>query len=417
MEILANDFIKICESEEPSVIGCYSPGIVRLDSGRLVVTCEIAGSGMKNISGPKIISDMGQSQGKVYVSDDKGATWQHKCDYPITHARPFVAGKYLYILGHANDLTIIRSEDNGETWSKPVKLTDNEYWHQAPCNVHYANGNVYLAMEKKVYNDIKGWNVNGLAPVLMRGNINSDLTKRENWKFASELAFRDLIDEESLENFGIPFYEGPKKTFIEIAKRRPFHPIGWLETNVVQFVDPDHYWYDETGHTFHLWMRTHTGKTGFACILKVIETSYNTMVTMPEKVPSGKKIVYVPCPGGQMKFHILYDEITKLYWLLSTQATDSMTRADRLAADRYDLPDNERNRLQLHFSKNCIDWCFAGMVAIGKGIKCSRHYASMVIDGEDLHIVSRSGDEKAKNPHDVNFISFHTIRDFRKLVY
>ena len=81
-----------------------------------------------------------------------------------------------------------------------------------------------------------------------------------------------------------------------------------------------------------------------------------------------------------MKFHVLYDEVTGLYWLLSTQSTDSMTRAEKLPKDRYNLPNNERQRLQLHFSKNMIDWCFACMVAKGNTQKQARHYASMAID-------------------------------------
>lgn len=115
-------------------------------------------------------------------------------------------------------------------------------------------------------------------------------------------------------------------------------------------------------------------------------------------------------PGGQMKFHVVYDENTKLYWLLSTQATDSMIRPER-------LPNNERRRLQLHFSKNMIDWCFAGLVTVGPVENASRHYASMAIDGDDLVILSRSGDERAKSAHDGNLITFHRIRDFRSLVY
>jgi hypothetical protein len=94
-----------------------------------------------------------------------------------------------------------------------------------------------------------------------------------------------------------------------------------------------------------------------------------------------------------------------------------MTRADCLPPDRYGLPNNERHRLQLHFSKNCIDWCFAGIVAIGSGYKQSRHYASMVVDGDDLHVLSRSGDEQAADAHNGNLIAFHTIRGFRDLVY
>ena len=141
------------------------------------------------------------------------------------------------------------------------------------------------------------------------------------------------------------------------------------------------------------------------------------METMLEKAPSGKRILLVPMPGGQMKFHVLYDDKTKLYWLLSTQATDSMIRTDRLPPDRYNLPSDERRRLQLHFSKNMIDWCFAGLVAVGPAEHASRHYASMVIDDDDLLVLSRSGDERARSAHDGNLITFHRIRDFRELVY
>lgn len=117
-----------------------------------------------------------------------------------------------------------------------------------------------------------------------------------------------------------------------------------------------------------------------------------------------------------MKFHVLFDGITKLYWLLSTQATDSMVRPERMPEDRYNLPNNERRRLQLHFSKNMIDWCFAGLVAVGPVEKASRHYASMALD-DDLVVLSRSGDERAKSPHDGNLITFHRIRNFRQSVY
>ena len=141
------------------------------------------------------------------------------------------------------------------------------------------------------------------------------------------------------------------------------------------------------------------------------------MKTMLETAPSGKKMLFIPLPGGQMRFHVVYDEATKLYWLLSTQATDSMTRAELLSEDRYGLPDNERRRMQLHFSRNMVDWCFAGLVAVGPVEKASRHYASMIIDGDDLHVLSRSGDKNALNAHNGNLITFHTIQDFRKLVY
>ena len=59
----------------------------------------------------------------------------------------------------------------------------------------------------------------------------------------------------------------------------------------------------------------------------------------------------------------------------------------------------------------------AGLVATGPVEKASRHYASMAIDGDDLVILSRSGDERAKSAHDGNLITFHRVNNFRELVY
>jgi hypothetical protein len=223
----------------------------------------------------------------------------------------------------------------------------------------------------------------------------------------------------AIDYFGVPFFSAPMPYGSEPSPGRWCAPIGWLESNVVQFTDRNHLWHDPRGCTYHLWARAHTGGTGYAAIAKVVESSPGSgeMITQLERVPSGKAIFYVPCPGGHMRFHVLYDEKTKLYWLLSTQATDSMTHPDRLPADRYNLPNNQRRRLQLHFSKNMIDWCFAGIVAIGPGENASRHYASMIIDGDDLHVLSRSGDLRARTAHDGNLVTFHTVRRFRSLAY
>ena len=201
----------------------------------------------------------------MFTSDDGGQTWRHRTDFPFMHARPFAAGDALYVLGQADDLTVIRSEDRGKTWSEPARLTEG------------------------------------------------------------------------------------------------------------QFLDPDHLWFHPRGKTFHLWTRANTGGTGYAAVLKVVEQDDGSLVTQLENAPSSKNMLFVPCPGGQMKFHVLYDDVTRKYWLLSTQATDSMARPDRLPPNRYNLPFDQRRRLQLHFSKNMIDWCFAGhLTGIDRVLTASR---------------------------------------------
>ncbi len=415
---LAADYATVYESPDPRGVYAYSPSIAVLPGGRLLATLDLGGPGMPNVEGPKRVIEGGWLWfGKALTSDDGGGTWTHRVDFPFMHARPFVAGASVYILGHCRDLMIMRSDDGGETWSEPQALTEGQTWHQAPSNVHYSKGNVYLVMERIASPERLGWPVSVMAPVLLRGREDNDLTRRESWTFASELAFEQVIPEEELDYFGVPFYPVERGSSNELAPGRVCFRMGWLETNVVQFVDENHYFCDPMGSTFHLWMRAHTGGTGFAAIAKAVEQPDGSIATMLERAPSGRKIAFVPCPGGQMKFHILYDEATRLYWLLSTQATDSMTKAERLPPGRFNLPNNERNRLQLHFSKNGFDWCFAGLVAKTESDREARHYGSMAILGDDLLVLSRSGDGQAACAHNGNLITLHRVRNFRELVY
>lgn len=418
LPILGDKATNVFESPDPKRVYAYSPGIARLADGRLVATMDTGGSGVEAIPGiPK--DDKGKPwRGRVYTSDDHGTTWTFRAWTPLVHARPFVAGKTVYILGHRGDLGVVRSDDNGDSWSEASWLTEGQTWHQAPCNVHYMRERVYLVMERKTDRAFKNWAVSVLAPVVMSADVKEDLTKRDSWIFSSELVFRDAIKQAGAPHLiGVPFFQPGPTAPLSLAGTRKMAPIGWLETNVVQFVDPDHVWHDPSGRTLHLWMRAHTGGTNLAAIAKATETEDGQITVALEQAPSGEPMLYVPCPGGHLKFHILYDEKTKLFWLLSNQSTDSMTRSDRLPLNRYSLPNNERHRLVLHFSRNCVDWCFACRVADTRECGQSRNYASMVIDGEDLRVLSRSGDSRAKNAHDGNLITFHTVPNFRSLAY
>ncbi len=417
MKVSAPARTVVYKSPSPKDLFTYSPGIATLPGGRLIATLDLGGPGIDHMEGEKGLRYGAHVMGKVFLSDDRGATWRHAHDFPFMHARPFVAGDAVYIIGQAMDLKIIRSNDGGETWSAVSDLTQGQDWHQAPCNVWYEGDYVYLVMERRPSNDCKAWAVSVITPVLMRGRVTSDLTKAENWTFADEMVFRDEVDLQKSEYFGMPMYDVPPKAAADIGGGRYCAPWGWLETNVVRISDPNHIWYDETGHTFHLFMRAHTGHTNYACVLKVVEQADGSMTTQFVRAPSGKIWLYLPWPGGQMKFHMLYDEKTRTYWLLSTQATDSTIRPDKMPKDRFGLLDNERRRLQLHFSYNCVDWCFAAMVDIGGSELQSRHYASMCFSEDDLLILSRSGDEESVCAHNGDTITFHVIRDFRNLIY
>lgn len=409
---LAQDYVLLAKSDDAKNSPLYSPSILRLKSGRLVATYTQA-----------LKKEKAGADSQVFLtSDDGGKTWTKRAESPATQGRVFEAGETLYYLATGAGLPICRSDDQGVTWSAPSLLTEkSKTWQQTAANVWYANGNVYLEMELKG-RKIDAWAASEKAPVLLRAKIGDDLTQPGSWSFSSVLNFADIIpgfreNEPQIDWFGIPFYKQTYPERSRISPGRSFSPMGWAEGNVVQILDPNHYWYDPSGKTFHIFLRALTGMTNYGAVCQVVENDDGTMTTSLVKAPSGKNLLFLPLPGGQMRFHVLYDEKTKLYWLLSNQTTDSMTRAEKLPAERHDLAFGERHRLALHFSTNMVDWCLAGIVAIGGGAKESRHYAAMDIDGDDLVILSRSGDQDAHSAHEGNLITFHRVKNFRDLVY
>ncbi len=435
MKELAPDYKIIYKSENPDKEYGFSAGILVCPSGRYIASYDIS-----------------DKFGKICISDDKGETWRITCEENFFHGSLFESGGSIYILATSKErdynLIVIRSDDEGETWSEPSQLTLGERWMHCSIDAWHKDGYVYLVMDKFTVKEGEvvrsSWRPNIIAPVVLRGKCGEDLLKRENWLFSGETRFRDTINEADIDGFGIPFFrsmeelpEGAEheKDFWASPEmyrhaydfendKAPgpfyFHATGWIEGNIVQITDPKHYWYDPSGKTLHIFMRCNTHGTGYCAMMKAVERVRDGREVIDvecEVNPSGKRVVFLPMPGGQNKFFIKYDEKTKLYWLVSSQSIDSMTRIEYISDDRYNLPSDERHRLVLHFSKNMVDWCFAGLVAKDDNERRARHYASMDIEGDDLLIVSRTGDENTKTAHDTNLITLHRIENFRDLIY
>ena len=88
--------------------------------------------------------------------------------------------------------------------------------------------------------------------------------------------------------------------------------------------------------------------------------------------------------------------------------------AHRMAASVIKEQHNERRHLGLFWSQNLENWVCAGLVASGCADNAARHYATLAIDGEDLLILSRSGDANACTAHNNNMQTLHRIKDFRR---
>lgn len=424
MKDLANDYTEIVHTPKGKQIFAFTPAICVLESGRYVFSGDLGGEDVPSLPDYPSISPSPYSSavryGHIFTSDDRGQTWQRRAVRNFTHARPFACGNTVYVLGHAGDLVIYRSDDGGDTWDDGSYLTQGELWHQSACGYWVEDGYITLVMEQKIIHPdehVDYWPVAYLAPVVMRANLSDDLRRREVWTFSNRVRFVDLVDEDKLSYHGIPFYNTFRHRERYPSEEYLTHAVGWLESNVVRITDPNHYWYDPSGRTYHLFMRANTAGTGYCCLMQAVVGDDGAITVEPQKNPSGRDVLFLPMPGGQNRFHILWDDVTQLFWLLSVQSTDSMTRLEVMGEERYHIPCDERDRLQLSFSRNCVDWCFAGLVAHGESPKQSRHYASMAIDGDDLVIVSRSGDADTLSAHNTNLATFHRIQNFRALVY
>ena len=402
-------------SPDPAAVYVSAPGITVCPDGRLIAVFSVKGEASVYNTLPGVIPG---GRCFVYTSDDGGGTWMHRANLDLSSARVFFSGEAAYMMGSSGDLRISRSADRGETWSDPVDLTSGEMWSGSANNVLVKGSRVYLTLDRRMYNASSAWSAAELSPQLLRGE--GDLMNPANWTVSPAGAFIDRINDRSMNTLaGLPFYPSfyPDAYYFPDAGGRSAGPSGWLEGNVVQITDPHHQFYDPSGTTFHLFLRAATGLANIGAMLKVTEHPDGSMTTSFQQSPSGRDMVYIPLPGGQQSFHVLYDEQTALYWLLSSQASDSMIRAEFLGEDRPGAPFDQQRKLHLYFSKNMYDWCAAGPVAAGGSEKESRSCAAMTVQGDDLVLVSRSGNQAALSADRCNRITFHRIRNFRGLVY
>ena len=382
--VVASEVV-IAESPAPDSVFLYTPGIVEGFDGRLVVSVDYGGPGTSVLDGAR--SDFGDyksgNQIRVLLSDDNGKTWRETSSrIPMMHEILFKAGKSLYMIGHSGRLLITRSDDNGETWSDPSVLCPEPRWHQSCTPVDIHDGKVTLVYEKWV-SDGHPWP--GVGPVLMQAKVDDDLTEASSWKFSD--LYNPDEDMEASRPSGIPLTDPGK--------------AGILETNVIRVYDEKNPFYDPSGKSVVLMMRASVGLPDIGVMMRGVEKPDGSLA-VEKLTKNGREMFFAHIPGADLKFYVVYDPESRLYWLLHSQMDGRM---------------NYRRRLALSYSPDLLKWTLAGLVAVGPADNAARHYASMIIHGDDLLIVSRSGDERARNSHDGNLVTFHRVKDFRSLIY
>lgn len=413
---------EVLRTTNTSTDHAYSPAICILSKGevgRILVSYDISGK-----------------KGGVRYSDDGGSTFK-EASFQNNTQRKFLFGNvfetntgvYLIARRHSSNenyngqLIIYKSTDNGATWGD-FSVIDEGVWHTAPSEVVYSDDGKYVYLTWEAQDTPAAQLAGGagraiLAPVILKASVDADLTQKSNWTISdTTMSYYDVVGGttwDKLDYMGLPLNRD--RYVNETTGTNSYSYFGWLEGNIVRITDKDNELYDPDAFC-HIYLRSSSGSADIANIMKVVDDGTGKLVSEPVTTPSGKTLLYVQVPGGQSKFSINYDKTSDLYWLVSNICTDSMAIDTTMGAgatvSRHEGPHDLRNVLGLYYSKNAMDWDFAGYVSRTDNIDQARSYASMEIYGDDLYVVSRSGDEKAESAHNTNLILLHKIENFRQ---
>jgi hypothetical protein len=356
------------------------PGLVRLDDGVLVAVVPV-------VPRAEWSAERRATQSRTHIvrSADGGKTWQPIAELPYYSAAPWLHRGALYLFANKggtksrnDDLLLLRSTDGGKTWSEPVTLFQGHFWN---CHTGMA------VRDNKIY-----WAIDDLSlgakrgPRAVSGDLSGDPMNPGAWRISEPVAFPGVP--EALTN--------PK--FASLTSQ-------YLEPNVLNV----------------------RGKLRVLATVKPKRQSTAGLCALLDLQDDGTQLdlkftQYHPMPGGQLKFCVIWDEVSQMFWATANLVVDSQGAFDwfkegeKLGKVRYasGLGGNDRRFLMLLYGVDGLNWLQAGCVAQAGKVSQSFMYARPVIDGDDLAIVARSS-INAPDQHDADYATFHRVHDFRRL--
>lgn len=334
-----------------------SPCLIRLPSGRLLASMDVyRGGGPQNLS-------------LLFRSDDRGKNWNYVCDlYPLFWGDMFLHRGRLYMIGCSTefgDILIGVSDDEGESWSAPVRLfagscTVGDGWEQSPMPVVTYRGRIYVSCE------YAGRNI-GRRPCILSASEEADLCDPASWSVTKPYEVkRDCLS--------VP--GSVTECFIE----------GNL------FVSPE---------------------GDLRCMYRVDAEGIDTtdgksaVLRVPQD-PEGEleMIGFISMPAGyNNKFMMRYDGVSGDYFAVGNLPTDGSVV-------------QQRNVLALFRSPDARNWRTVCRLIDGEKepvCEVGYQYPSFIFDGNDILFQLRTAVNGAGNFHDANYSTFHVISDFRKL--
>ncbi len=351
-----------------------SPSIIKAPNGNLVVYLKYNNN-----------SDS-SSVGKLYTSDDGGATWDSLPDLPESYGTYaptlFTHDGDLYMLScEGYNLILRKSINSGSSWTKTVLNTFGQLLESgggAPVLVH--DGYVYYGFMDKDY-----WPVYPIQwPRYYRLRVAScstsvDITNPSNWTITTPEAFPSYPAVSGTEN-------------------------GWLEPNLVP--GPD-------GKIWLIARVDHQANGNVAACLKL--NSARTDIEFNNIYPAtGLNTGFFTAGwAGSAKFHIIYDDVSSKYWVMSNPyrgAPSTNTRHPyvRNVLALYSSTDLKNYILEDDLIEDDISASWA------ESAWCTGfQQPAFIIDGSHLLYVSRTAYGTFDDYHDANMITFHKKLNFR----
>ena len=342
--------------EDPAYISSgrflCSPGLCALPSGKLLASMDVFDHGAA------------QNLTLIFESTDKGESWQY-----LTELRPCFWGKMflhrnrLYMLGMSceyGDMLIGVSDDEGHTWTPPVRLFSGANareigWHKAPMPIIEHEGMIYTAI------DYGAWKHGGHANCIASCPADADLLDPRNWHMTEPLPFDKT-------------WAGMPQGTVQ----------GLLEGNAV--VAPD----GSIQNILRIQQFAAQPAWGTAVALKLVDR---------DEPPVFERAIDFPL-GASSKFVIL--KMNNTYVAVGNEPHTAEAPA-------------ARNLLSVAVSENLTDWTVVERVVDGRDYdfrKVAFQYPDMALVDEDLVILSRTSWGGASSFHDSNMITCHRIKNF-----
>lgn len=337
-----------------------SPSLLRLTNGHLLASHDV------------YWGKAGQNLTKLFRSTDEGATWSFVCDLsPCFWGKLFEHRGRVYMLATGTEygqLLIGGSDDEGAAWSAPSVLLEAGSRetggpHKAPMPIVSHRGRLWTSIE------FGSWDTGGHAVGTLSVPEDADLLEPSNWTMSPFL----------------PYDRSWPGTIS--GGEKP----GLLEGNAA--VAPD----GQLVNVLRYNTRGGSPDYGRAVILNIDADN-------PGAAPRFGKVI--DFHGNMSKFTIHYDRPSGRYWSLVNRVTTANV--------------SQRNILSLVSSANLEDWTFHADVLNYQDngwpeddAKVGFQYVDWIFQGDDIRFLSRTAINGAYNYHNANYITFHTIPDFR----